>query len=166
MRKHTKSTQLLIAFALSAMVLFIGCEKKTEEMQEDVSQNNMPADTSTSIVPPEEKEPEYEKELTVIPDVTGIWTGTFDGKLTTLKITEQTDSSFSGNITINYKQPLNQTVKGNFNPGTLKISMIDQLHSKFMGKYNGKMSDDYRTFAGSFTKNRDGSQYPFNLKKK
>jgi hypothetical protein len=166
MRKHTTFMQLLFAITLLAIVVFIGCEKKTDEMQDEVKSEDALVDTTSSIGQPDMDEPDDEEELIVIPDVTGIWTGTFDGKLTKLKITEQTDSSFSGSITINYKQPLNQTVKGNFYPSTLKISMIDQLHSKFMGKYNGKMSDDYKTFAGKFTKNRDGSQYSFNLEKK
>lgn len=154
---------LLSISIISAFLFFIACEKKTEQTKQpkDGTQTEQTAPDKLQEI----KEPVVEEKIS-IPDIKGNWTGTFDGKLTTLNIIEQTDSSFSGKITINYKQPINQDVIGNFNPSTLKMSMADQLHSKYMGKYNGNLSNDYKSFAGTFTKNRDGSQYSFNLKKK
>lgn len=162
--QHILPTHLFKAVIIIALIAFIGCEKKTDQ-QNEMSADDISADTISAVNPPSdiETEPDGEQKVT-IPDVTGTWTGTFDGKSTTLDITEQTDSSFSGKIIINYKQPLKQTIKGQFNPSTLKISMVDQLHSKFMGKYNGSLKEDFKSFSGTFTKNRDGSEYSFNLK--
>jgi hypothetical protein len=83
-----------------------------------------------------------------------------------LNITEQTDSSFSGKISISYRQQINQEVKGSFSPTTMIISMADQLHSRYRGKYNGKLSDDADNFSGTFTMDLDGKKYSFNLNKK
>jgi hypothetical protein len=44
--------------------------------------------------------------------------------------------------------------------------MVDQIHSKYMGKYNGKLSDDAKNLSGTFTMNRDGTKSSFNLNKK
>lgn len=162
MKKHTFKSLFTTMLLLSILTQF-GCEKKTEKIEqpkEEVKTEEVLPDTSSKI-----KEPVTEVKIT-IPDIKGTWSGTFDGKLTTLSITEQTDSSFSGKITINYKQTLNQDVKGNFSPTTLKISMADQLHSKYMGKYDGKLSEDNKKFSGTFTKNRDGLKFSFNLNKK
>jgi hypothetical protein len=157
------NNKLVVLILLSISIFFLGCEKKTDKIEQSKQQisNEQVTTDSSSIT----DEPVGEKEIP-IPDIKGTWTGTFDGKSTTLEIVEQTDSSFSGKISINYKQPLYQTVKGSFTPSTLKISMVDQLHSKFMGKYSGELSLNYDSFSGTFTKNRDGSKYSFNLNKK
>ncbi|MGE5845793.1 MAG: hypothetical protein ACM34O_03645, partial [Ignavibacteria bacterium] len=85
---------------------------------------------------------------------------------TVLTITEQTDSSFAGKISINYREAINQEVKGTLSPATKKISMIDQLHSRYQGKYNGNLSEDNKNFSGTFTMDLDGSKFSFNLNKK
>ena len=157
MIKHTLIKQFIPVALLSVSMIFGGCEKKTQTAEQP--KEEVKTDTSSKV-----KDPALEEKIS-IPDIKGTWTGVFDGKSTTLQITEQTDSSFSGKISINYKQMLNQDVKGNFSPSTLKISMADQLHSKFMGKYNGKLSKDYKNFSGTFTKNRDNSNFSFNLNK-
>ena len=156
---------LTVLIVLTAMVFF-GCEKKAGESQQTedgVKSENVSADTSSSV--PSENEPAVDNKIQ-IPDIKGTWTGVFDGKSTTLTITEQTDSSFSGKISINYKQTLNQDVNGNFSSSTLKMSMVDQLHSKFMGKYDGKLSSDSKNLSGTFIMNRDGTKTSFNLNKK
>jgi hypothetical protein len=163
MHKLTLFKSLFISLLLLSAISYFGCERKvekTDQPKEEISTDGVTPDTSVEI-----KDPLIEEKI-IIPDIKGTWTGTFDGKPTTLNITEQTDSSFSGKITINYKQALNQDVKGNFSPTVLKISMADQLHSKFMGKYDGKFSADYKNFSGTFAKNRDNSKYSFNLNKK
>jgi hypothetical protein len=162
MIKHKLIKQFIPVVLLSLSMIFVGCEKKTEETKQ--TQPEIKSEQTTPETQEEIKKPVVE-EMVSIPDIKGTWTGVFDGKSTTLQITEQTDSSFSGKISINYKQTLNQDVKGNFSPASLKISMADQLHSKFMGKYNGKLSKDYKNFSGTFTKNRDNSNFSFNLNK-
>jgi hypothetical protein len=164
MRKHTLIKKFLTLLMLSVSLIYFGCEKKaekTDQPKEEVTSETVMTDSTGST---KTNEPAAEEKMQ-IPDLKGTWTGVFDGKSTTLQISEQTDSSFSGKISINYKQTLNQDVKGNFSPASLKISMADQLHSKFMGKYNGKLSKDYKNFSGTFTKNRDNSNFSFNLNK-
>jgi hypothetical protein len=157
------SIKLLFTLGLISALFFIACEKNTEQTKQPAKETQTEQTAPDNVQ--EIKEPIVEKKIS-IPDMQGTWTGTFDGKSTTLSITEQTDSSFKGKITINYKQLLSQDVIGNFKQSNLEISMVDQLHSKYMGKYRGILSNDFKSFAGTFTKNRDGSQYSFNLKKK
>jgi len=116
-------------------VIYLGCDKKTDEA-----------------------------EIT-IPDLKGTWSGTFDGRSAVLNITDQTDSSFSGKMSINYREPINQEVEGSFSPATLKITMTDQLNSRFQGVYTGSLSKEANSFSGAFTLNSDGSKYSYNLNK-
>jgi len=145
MKKNILSNWVFTVLLILTVVVYFGCEKKTDE-------NGNKED------PP--------KIETKTPDITGKWTGVFDGKTAVLDITEQTDSSFSGTINISYRQAINQEVKGTFNPTTLKMSMTDQLHSHFQGVYNGSLSKEADNFSGTFTLDNDGSKYSFNLNKK
>lgn len=152
--------KLIAAMTIFAVIAFIGCEKKTEQQQDGVNGESISPDTISAV-----SEPVVEEKIT-IPDIKGTWTGTFDKRATTLKITEQTDSSFSGKITINYREIINQEVKGRVSPTSLNMSMKDQLHSRYRGKYNGKISEDGKNFSGTFTMDLDGKKFAFNLKKK
>jgi len=141
MKKNTLSNWVFTLLLILTVAAFFGCEKKTEE---NGNKDNPKVET---------------------PDITGKWTGIFDGKSTVLDITEQTDSSFSGKVNISYRQAINQEVKGTFSPTTLKMSMTDQLHSRFQGIYSGSLSKDSENFSGTFALNNDGSKYSFNLNK-
>jgi len=165
MIQHTLNKKLIAVMIILTVIAFIGCEKKTEQQQTEVKSENISPDTISSVSEPMDSEPVVEEKIT-IPDIKGTWTGTFDKRATTLKITEQTDSSFSGKITINYREVINQEVKGRVSPTSLKMSMKDQLHSRYQGKYNGKISEDGKSFSGTFTMNRDGTKSSFNLNKK
>ena len=141
MKKNNLSNRVFTLLLILTVVTYFGCEKKTEENSDK------------------------DKSKTVAQDITGKWTGIFDGKTAVLDITEQTDSSFSGKINISYRQAINQEVKGSFSPATLKMTMTDQLHSRFQGVYSGSLSKDVDNFSGTFTLNNDGSKYSFNLNK-
>jgi len=156
--------KLFTVLTILAVVAFIGCEKKTEQKQDEVKKETTMPDTSSSVSEPNNGEPMAQQPV-VIPDLKGKWTGTFDKRSTTFTITEQTDSSFSGRISIKYKEMLNQEVKGYFSPTTKKVYMEDQIHSKYMGKYKGSLSEDGKALSGTFTMNRDGSKTSFNLNK-
>ena len=143
-----------------AVITFISCEKKTEQQQTEGKTEKVSTDTVSA-----RSKPVVEQKIT-IPEVKGTWSGTFDKRTTTLTITQQSDSSFSGKITINYRQVINQEVTGTFSPTTLKITMADQLHSRYQGKYNGKLSADGKNFSGIFTMDLDGKKFSFNLNKK
>jgi hypothetical protein len=144
MKKNNSFKWVFTLLLILAVVAYFGCEKKTEENGD-------------------KDKPTIE---TKAQDITGKWTGVFDGKTAVLDITEQTDSSFSGKINISYRQAINQEVKGTFSPTTLKMTMTDQLQSRFKGEYSGSLSKEADNFSGTFTLNNDGSKYSFNLNKK
>ena len=143
MKKNILSNWVFTVLLMLTVSAYFGCEKKTEE---NSNKDNPKTEIKT-------------------PDLTGKWTGIFDGKNAVLDITEQTDSTFSGKINISYRQAINQDVKGTFSPTTLKMSMTDQLHSRFQGIYSGSLSKDSENFSGTFALNNDGSKYSFNLNK-
>ena len=143
MKKNILSNWVFTVLLILTVSAYFGCEKKTEE---NGNKDNPKTEIKT-------------------PDLTGKWTGIFDGKNAVLDITEQTDSTFSGKINISYRQAINQDVKGTFSPSTLKMSMTDQLHSRFQGIYSGSLSKDSENFSGTFALNNDGSKYSFNLNK-
>ncbi|MDZ7622845.1 MAG: hypothetical protein U5J96_00130 [Ignavibacteriaceae bacterium] len=144
MKKNNSVKWIFTLLLILTVVAYFGCDKKTEE---NGDKDNSTIETET-------------------PDITGKWTGVFDGKTAVLDITDQTDSSFSGKINISYRQAINQEVKGTFSPTTLKMSMTDQLQSRFQGEYSGSLSKEADNFSGTFTLNNDGSKYSFNLNKK
>jgi hypothetical protein len=143
MKNNNSFIWVFTVFLILTVAVYFGCENKAKE-------NSNKANT---------------KIETETPDITGKWTGIFDGKTTVLDITEQTDSTFSGKISISYRQIINQDVKGSFSPTTLKMTMMDQLHSRFQGEYSGNLSKDSENFSGTFALNLDGSKYSFNLNK-
>jgi hypothetical protein len=165
MIKNLSINKLLTLVILSVSLFFAGCEKKTEQQQSEMKSESVSTDTISSESEPGVSEPVVEVKGS-IPDIKGTYTGTFDKRATTLTITEQTDSSFSGKITINYRDVINQEIKGTFSPTTLKMNMTDQLHSRYMGKYSGILSKDGKILSGTFIMNHDGSKFSFNLIKK
>jgi len=160
MMQHNSYKILSFALLFIAIIVFSSCEKKPEQQNTEVKSESVSPDTISA-----KSEPTAEVKVS-IPDLKGTWTGTFDKRATTLKITEQTDSSFSGKITINYRHVINQEVKGVVSPTTMKMSMKDQLHSRFQGKYNGLLSENGNNFSGTFTMDLDGKKFSFNLNKK
>jgi len=145
MSKSKSLKWVLTALVMLTVVVYFGCEKKTDDT---------------------EVETDNTKTENIIPDIKGTWTGTFDSRSTVLNITEQTDSSFTGKISISYRQAINQDVSGFFSPSTMSMEMIDQLHSRFQGKYNGKLSEDGNNYSGTFIMDLDESKFSFNLNKK
>jgi hypothetical protein len=160
MIKTLSINKLLTLVALTVSLFFCGCEKKNEQQQSEMKSESVSTDTVSS-----ESEPVVEVKVS-IPDIKGTYTGTLHNRPTTLKITDQTDSSFSGEITINYREVMNQNIKGTFSPSTMKFSMSDQIHSRYMGKYKGKISADGKNLSGTFYPDYDKLEASFNLKKK
>jgi hypothetical protein len=152
----------LFIFISAAILTLTGCLKSDErdadtQLQPDTTRQvkTIPM-TDSAVVQPKDS----------IPNLEGRWTGTFDNKSTTLQITSQDSLSFTGKITINYRDVINQQVKGSFNPKKKTFNMKDQLHSRFQGKYSGKLSDDTKKISGTFTMDLDGKKFPFSLTKR
>lgn len=144
------------------LTIFLGCEKKTDQPEVKQETNLEPEQ-----LPEEETtETEVEESAIFIPDLKGTWTGKFDNRTTVLNINEQTDSTFSGKITISYRETINQEVSGTISPTTMKINMKDLLHSRYRGTYSGNLSEDGKTYSGSFTQDVDKSKFQFSLSKK
>ncbi len=153
---------LLFAF----FTILVGCQKK-EQSPMNETKNETKVDSQAVKQEQENKIDSIAAEKKeMIPDLTGTWTGTFDRRATTLKITEQNGSEFQGKITINYREVINQKISGSIDPKTSVVKMKDLLHSRFQGKYNGKLSDANKKIEGTFTMDLDGSKFQFSLKKK
>ncbi|MGE5353290.1 MAG: hypothetical protein ACM3P0_14505 [Acidobacteriota bacterium] len=159
----TKS--ILPFMLLFSLIVSTGCGKKQEQQQPQ--QNAQQADT-TKMADTTKKADTTAKtaQKAETADLKGTYSGTFDQRPTTLKITEQNGNDFKGSITINYREVINQQVSGTFDPATKKFTMKDLLHSRFQGKYAGKVSDDMKKLSGTFTMTLDGSKFNFNLAKK
>jgi len=169
MRYNILFKPFLLIFIMLAIVVFSGCDSKTEKQditKDDGNTEQVKPDSSlVEDVNPEEDDPDTEMTVTIM-EIKGTYIGTLHNRPTTLKITDQTDSSFSGKITVNYREVMNQDVKGIFSPTTLKFSMSDQIHSRSMGKYKGKISTDGSNLSGTFIPDYDKLQTSFNLIKK
>lgn len=164
MKKEIIFKWALVVLIIFAAITYIGCEQKNDQAEQPQNDKVTP-DTTYMIVKSEEPKDTVVEEKIIIPDMKGTWSGVFDGRSSTLKITEQIDSSFSGKITINYRQVTNQEVKGILNTRTGEITMSDQLHSRYQGKYKGVLSINNNNFSGTFTMDNDGTKYSFNLNK-
>jgi len=158
--------QFLILTIAIFLLAFIGCEKKTET-PEGTQETTVESESAPVEETPEEiTEPEVEEPVVQIPDLKGQWIGKFDARSTVLNITEQTDSTFKGRITISYREVINQDVAGTISPSTMRITMRDLLHSRYKGRYSGKLSEDGKNYSGTFTMDVDKTQLSFNLNKK
>ena len=148
----------VLLFPVMTFFLFIGCEKK------EVPKETLKTTTETTSQPAVEQ-PKVEEKKAVL-DLIGTYTGKLDSRATTLKITEQTDTTFTGSITINYRETINQKISGKFDQGKMVVTMKDMLHSRYAGTYSAKLSEDGKKLSGTFTQNVEKTKYPFNLVKK
>lgn len=146
MKKNILFMRIFIAMMLISAITFSACENQTGETTEDMTPALIKENTTTNLV--------------------GTWAGTFNERSTVLEITEQSDSSFSGKISIDYRQQIEQEVKGTFSPTTHQMTMEDQLQSRFQGSYKGSLSKNGSNYSGTFTMESDGTTFAFNLTKK
>lgn len=158
-----KSFHFLATLVLLISLVVVGCNKQEEKKSEGNTKNEAAVDTAAQK---SSEQVTKEKVTPQIPDIKGTYTGVFDSRATTLTITEQTEKTFKGKITINYREVINQEVSGEFDPDTKVFSMKDLLHSRYAGKYNGKFTDDLKKLSGTFTMNVDKTKLSFNLTKK
>lgn len=159
------SKSIIPVLLLISLFVSAGCQKKQEQPQQQTTTQQGDTTKMADTTKKADTTAKAEKKAEV-PDLKGTWSGKFDQRATTLKITEQNGNDFKGNITINYREVINQQVSGTIDPTTKKVSMKDLLHSRFQGKYSGKVSDDMKKLSGTFTMDLDGSKFNFNLSKK
>lgn len=166
-RKLRVSKSFSFFILLFAVLFLSSCEQKKPE-ETTVSKDTVqvkteepaPVDTAKIDTLAEVKEPEI-----AVPELEGKWTGTFDQRSTTLRITEQEGLTFKGSITINYREVINQQVSGTINEKTNEINMKDLLHSRYAGTYKAKLSEDNKKLSGTFTQNVDKTKFNFTLTK-
>jgi len=159
----TGFTLLFFAFTI---LFTAGCGEQKQEEPKTEEQKSETTEQPKAEEPTISEKPVIEEPIIKIPDLTGTWTGRFDNRSTTLKITEQDSTSFKGAITIQYREVINQQVSGTIDPEKKTISMKDLLHSRYAGSYSGTLSEDLNTFSGSFISNVDKNRFTFNLKRK
>lgn len=182
MKRRVKTSLLILLFI---SFLLIGCDKAKETVEK--AADNVEEKTGEVISETAEKVGEVAgetankvgesteeavnklaegvEEIIESKELVGTWKGKFDGRKTVLVITSQDGNDFEGKITINYREAINQEVKGSYDSETNKMSMKDQLHSRYAGIYEGTLSDDKSTFSGVFTVKADGTKFKFNLSK-
>jgi len=160
-----KLSSLFILFTAVLLISFgTGCGEKERETPQTGE------DTTTMMNGEMDTTSQMDDSITVtketVPDITGTWSGSFDRRATTLKITEQDSSTFKGNITINYRDVINQQVSGEIDLEKNTFTMNDLLHHRFAGTYSGSISDDYKSLEGTFTGKTDNRKVQFNLELK
>lgn len=146
---------------LTALTFFAaGCDTAKEEKPAD---GDLRPDTTITDTTQQADTTQQVKQL---PDLKGKWTGTLDGRATTLTISEQNENEFSGTIVIQYREVSTKAVSGtaNFEEGTVK--MRDTERFRYAGTYSGKLSEDNTKISGSFTITADNKSFPFSLTKK
>ncbi|QQS36670.1 MAG: hypothetical protein IPM56_01560 [Ignavibacteriales bacterium] len=163
-----KSFAGIFTFLLAALIIFVaGCGEQKKEEPKMEEQPKTQITEQTPAEQPKDTMMAEDPEMTVsIPDLKGTWTGKFDSRATTLKITEQDSLSFKGTITINYREVINQQVSGKLNLEKNTLTMKDLLHSRYAGSYFANLSEDLGSLSGTFTQNVDKTKFTFNLKKK
>jgi hypothetical protein len=155
-----KSNMLFVLFFFS-MAFFIGCQQKDDvEGDDPVSEDTTLYDAAGDTL---EAPADTSVQTDTLPNLVGVWTGTLAGRSTTLRITDQSGNEFSGSISIAYREAVNQDVKGKLDFENLSFTMSDQLHSRYRGKYSGKISQDFKTLSGTFTQDIDKETGNFNL---
>ena len=147
---------------LILMSLMLGCETKKEDTEpaDKIQHESVQKEVIDSAAIKA-----AENAMKEAHSLVGTWKGKFDGRATTLKITEQDGNLVKGKITINYREVINQDVSGEFNPETMNVILNDLLRSRYMGTYKGKLSADMNNFSGIFTMKVDKKNMSFNLTK-
>lgn len=155
-------TVTITLFSLFILLSLASCEKKNETLPEG-DQDTTAAETTQVDT---QQQNQAETPEVMYPDLKGTWTGKLYNRQATLNIKEQDSTTFKGNLTVFFRENINQTVTGEIDPQTLEIRMRDQVHNRAMGTYRGKLSADSTTLSGTFTMNSDKSTHNFNFNKK
>jgi hypothetical protein len=162
--------KIIFMVILISLIAVWSCDSANEKVEDKAGEMaNDAADKTTELADEVTKKAgeAADKVENIVEDnfMIGTWSGKFDGRKTVLVITKQDGNNVEGKITINYRDVINQELKGSLNTETNTLIMEDQLHSRFAGKYNGKLSEDNSVYSGQFTMKLNGTKFNFNLKK-
>ena len=149
---------------LSVFVFSAGCEKKAEKPEGTTnSKDTTSMGTTAQTGPDSTTMVDTTKQY---PDLTGTWTGKFQSHGATLKVTEQHDENFKASLSVAYREPMNKTVIGTYNPETNILTMKDGAKSRYETSYNVKLSDDMKKISGTAHFLVDGNTVNFTFTKK
>lgn len=154
---------LVTVLLFTASVSFFGCDTREEQKPEDSLE--MPDTVITDTTQPPAADT-TQQEAEQLPDMTGTWTGTVEGRNATFTIDKQDGKEFSGSMSISYREQLNKTVAGTFNFEENKLTMRDTQKFRYAGTYSGKITDDNTKMSGTFTITADNLNVPFSFTKK
>ncbi len=157
--KASLSKYISVLFLVSSLIIIsAGCEKKAEKPE---GENTM-TDTTKMVQPDTTAKADTTKKY---PDITGTWTGKFESHSATLKISDQKDENFTAYLTVQYREPMNKAISGNFQADN-KISMKDGVKSRSEATYDATLSDDGMKITGTSTLKLNGSKANFTFNKK
>lgn len=167
------SKKMFFIVILVSLIAVWSCDSAQEKVQEAADKAgemaNDAAEKTTELADEVAKKAgeAADKVENIVEDnfMIGTWSGKFDGRKTILVITKQVGNNVEGKITISYRDAINQDVKGTYDSESNTLTMEDQLHSRFAGKYVGKLNEDQSVYSGQFTMKLDGKKFNFNLKK-
>ncbi len=160
--KASLSKYLYVLFLVTSLIIIsAGCEQKSEKPGEegtlkDTTNLTQPGTDTTAAADTTKK----------YPDLTGTWTGTYRSHSATLKITDQNEENVKADLTVQYRETMNKTLSGKFNPETNELSLKDEVKSRDEATYSGKLSDDYSKLSGTARYKVDGKTVNFNFTKK
>ncbi len=127
-----------------AAIILSGCGK-TEEPKE--------AEPIKEEVIEQPVETIEEVEETQLHSLIGKWDGRGGQIRLTMEIIGQEETNFEGKTVFYSRTPLNRNVKGTVDFETREMKIEDLSSDRYSGKYKGKLSEDLKTFTGTFTNN-------------
>jgi hypothetical protein len=145
----------------SLVVLSAGCEKKAEKPEGESTMKD-----TTKMAMPETDTTAKVDTAKMFPDLTGTWTGKFQSHAATMKITEQKMENFKASLTVAYREPMNKSIVGTYNPDTKQLTMKDASKSRLETSYIPKLSDDMKKITGTAHFIVDGNTVNFTFTKK
>ena len=154
----------VLTLICSLIVLSAGCEKKAEKPEGEKTMKD-----TTNMAQPEQQNADttvMAENTQKYPDLIGTWSGSFQSHAATLKVTEQQDENFKANLSVAYREPMNKVVNGTIDLATNKITMKDDVKSRYESTYNAKLSEDLKKITGSAFYIVDKKTVKFNFTKK
>ena len=97
----------------------------------------------------------------------GDWKGTFDNTVTTFTISEANKDEVFASILVNYRKPLQETLKGTIDMDTraFQFDDVNPTNKILDGGYKGSFSQDFASFSGEYQNYTTKKVVKFNFSK-